>query len=543
MVKRGQFEAVYPHNTINGIFEDSSKNLWVTTDGGGLNRFNVKKNGFDIIKVKDGLPSNFLFKIIEDDEKNLWIASSRGLINFNPARMLIKVYSRSSGLLTDQFNYSSGFKDNNGYIYFGSVKGLISFNPRSFKTTNTQPPLKITGFQVDNEEISIQDSSVLFESILSTKKIVLNDTQSSFSIDFAAISFLSPEMTQYAYRMKGISDDWNYLKTNRKVYFTKLSAGHYVFEVKALENGSITWTFDNPQLAITILPPLYRSHLAYFIYAILILLFVLYLFRFYHLRMANKTKQRMERFEYNKEKEIYRAKIEFFTNIAHEIRTPLTLIKGPMGDLIKDASSVPFIEKKLRMMERNTDRLFNLTNQLLDFRKTEVNGFSLNFVKANISGVLHEIFTIFQPVAREKNLTYRLIVSSADIEAYIDTEAFYKIISNLIDNAIKYSDTLIEVKLYLAEDKMDVFQVSVANDGKTIPDNLHTKIFEPFFRATETQMKQGTGIGLSLTKSLTELHGGNIIVVNNAYGHNLFVVELPIHQLIEFNLKGKWKRK
>nr|WP_280790421.1 HAMP domain-containing sensor histidine kinase [Pedobacter petrophilus] len=251
----------------------------------------------------------------------------------------------------------------------------------------------------------------------------------------------------------------------------------------------------------------------------------------------------MERFEYNKEKEIYRAKIEFFTNIAHEIRTPLTLIKGPMGDLIKDASSVPFIEKKLRMMERNTDRLFNLTNQLLDFRKTEVNGFSLNFVKANISGVLHEIFTIFQPVAREKNLTYRLIVSSADIEAYIDTEAFYKIISNLIDNAIKYSDTLIEVKLYLAEDKMDVFQVSVANDGKTIPDNLHTKIFEPFFRATETQMKQGTGIGLSLTKSLTELHGGNIIVVNNAYGHNLFVVELPIHQLIEFNLKGKWKRK
>ncbi len=531
------------HNTVNGVFEDSSKNIWVTTDGGGLDKFNPKDDNFESITVKDGLPSNFLFKIIEDSDKKLWIPSSRGLVKFDPETKAVKVYSSSNGLLSDQFNYSSGFKDNDGRIFFGSVSGMISFNPKDFKNISIQPPVKITGFQINNEEIDVQNKSVLSESILNTTKIVLNDAQSSFSLDFAAVSFLSPEMTQYAYRMKGISDDWNYLKTNRKVYFTKLSAGDYVFEVKALGNGNTTWTKNNPHLAITILPPFYKSRLAYAVYILLLSLVAIYLFRNYHKRMENRNRQRMERFENKKEKEIYQAKIEFFTNIAHEIRTPLTLIKGPMGDLIKQASDVPYMEKKLKIMERNTDRLFKLTNQLLDFRKTEVNGFSLNFVKAGISEILSEIFTIFQPVAEQKKLDYKLNLPEKKIEAYIDTEAFYKILSNLIDNAIKYSDTLITVNLEMPKDSSSVFQITVINDGKTIPSELHHKIFEPFFRATQTQMKQGTGIGLSLSKSLAELHGGSIVVINNEEGHNLFVLELPVHQLIEFNLKGKWKKR
>ncbi len=531
------------HNTINGIYEDSNKNIWVSTDGGGLNKFNQKNKNFDRITVKDGLPSNFLFKIIEDSEKKLWIGSSRGLVHFNPPNKAIKVYSSSNGLLTDQFNYNSGFKDTDGRIYFGSVRGMISFNPKDLNTVSKQPPLKITGFQINNQEIDVLGKSVLSESIINTAKIVLNDAQSSFSLDFAAISFLSPEMTQYAYRMKGISDEWNYLKTNRKVYFTKLSAGDYVFEIKALANGNTTWTKNNPQLLITVLPPFYKSNLAYLCYTVLLGLIIFYSFRAYHIRMENRNKRRMERFENKKEKEIYQAKIEFFTNIAHEIRTPLTLIKGPMGDLLKQAAEVPYMEKKLKIMERNTDRLFKLTNQLLDFRKTEVNGFSLNFVKADISEILTDIFSFFQTITEQKNLSYKLVLPEQKLEAYIDTEAFYKILSNLIDNAIKYSDSLIEISLKIPEEASEHFQITVLNDGRTIPEELHQKIFEPFFRATETQIKQGTGIGLSLSKSLTELHGGNLKVINDETGNNLFVLELPIHQLIEFNLKGKWKKR
>ncbi|AZI26377.1 histidine kinase [Pedobacter sp. G11] len=531
------------HNTVNGIFEDSRKQIWITTDGGGLNRFDEKNRSFERITVKDGLPSNFLFKIIEDREKKFWIPSSRGLVHFDPLKKTIRVYSSSNGLLTDQFNYNSGFRDDKGQIYFGSLRGMISFHPDDFRGKKTEPSLKITGLQINNEETGVNRDSVLTKSILETDKIVLNDNQSSFSFDFSAISFLSPEMTQYAYRMKGISEEWNYLKTNRKVYFTKLSAGEYTFEVKALTNGNTRWTVNSPGIKITVSPPFYKSSWALVIYATLLIAIAIYIFRFYHQRMENRNRGRMERFENKKEKEIYQAKIEFFTNIAHEIRTPLTLIKGPMGDLLKQASAAPYMEKKLRIMERNTDRLLKLTNQLLDFRKTEVNGFSLNFVKADIGELVRDIFVTFQPVAESKKLTYELLLPKEGIEAYIDTEAFYKILSNLIDNAIKYSDSLIEIQLRISPHDASFFQISLLNDGITIPAEIHQKIFEPFYRATETQIKQGSGIGLSLSRSLAELHGGNISVINSASGHNLFYLELPIHQLIEFNLKGKWKKR
>ena len=531
------------HNTVNGIFEDSQKKIWITTDGGGLNRFEEKNQSFERLTVKDGLPSNFLFKIIEDREKKFWIPSSRGLVHFDPLKKTIRVYSSSNGLLTDQFNYNSGFKDNKGRIYFGSLRGMISFHPDDFRGKKTEPSLKITGLQINNEETGVNRDSVLTKSILETDKIVLNDNQSSFSFDFSAISFLSPEMTQYAYRMKGISEEWNYLKTNRKVYFTKLSAGEYTFEVKALTNGNTRWTVNSPGIKIIVSPPFYKSSWALVIYATLLIAIAIYIFRLYHQRMENRNRGRMERFENKKEKEIYQAKIEFFTNIAHEIRTPLTLIKGPMGDLLKQASTAPYMEKKLRIMERNTDRLLKLTNQLLDFRKTEVNGFSLNFVKADIGELVRDVFVTFQQVAESKKLTYELLLPKEGIEAYIDTEAFYKILSNLIDNAIKYSESLIEIQLQISSRDASFFQISLLNDGITIPSEIHQKIFEPFYRATETQIKQGSGIGLSLSRSLAELHGGNIRVINNASGHNLFYLELPIHQLIEFNLKGKWKKR
>ncbi len=531
------------HNTINGVIQDSKKNIWVSTDGGGLNLYNARENNFTRITTKDGLPSNFLFRIIEDKENKLWIGSTRGLIHYNPSDKTVKTYSRSNGLLTDQFNYNSGFRDEDGRIYFGSVRGLISFKPEELKNYAITPSVKLTGFQIDNEESKISNpDSVLKKSIIYTDNLRLNDSQSSFSIDFAAMSYVSPDMTQYAYRMSGLSKNWIHLQTNRKVYFTKLAAGSYIFEVKALVNGTGNWSENNPRIAITILPPFYESNLAYLIYAIVLTALAYYLIRSYHLKMESRTKRRMELFENKKEREIYQAKIEFFTNIAHEIRTPLTLIKGPMEKVIKEAASVPFIEKNLRTMDRNTNRLLKLTNQLLDFRKTEVNGFSLNFVNANISEILNDIHVIFQPMAEEKSLNFIISMPEDPFFAYVDTEAFYKILSNLTDNAIKYGAQLTEIKLVIDENKIDFFRIEVINDGPFIAPDLREKIFEPFFRATEQQIKQGTGIGLSISKSLAELHDGNLFATGNANLQNIFVLELPIHQQIEFNLSGKWKK-
>lgn len=529
-------------NTVNGIFEDSSQNIWIATDGGGLSLLNKDRPGFTSYTVNDGLPSNFLFRIQEDNYHKLWISSTRGLLRMDPITKAVKVYTRADGLLTDQFNYNSGFKDTDGRMFFGSLKGMISFLPEQLNTTSKTAPLFLTGFQIDNTESkNKKEDSILNKSILYTKQITLNHNQSSFSIDFAAISYLSPEMTEYAYKMTGLYNNWEYLKTNRKVYFTKLAPGNYTFEAKAMISGSSEWSKDNIRLNITILPPFWKTALAYLLYTLFLLGLAFYLVWSYHKKTELKNSRRMQLFKHEKEKEIYQAKIEFFTNVAHEIRTPLTLIKGPMEKIIKYAKEVPLIEKNLRIMNRNTDRLLNLTNQLLDFRKTEVHGFSLNFVKANISELLQDIALQFQFAAEQKNIRYETSLPAEPLYAYVDIEALYKIMSNLVDNALKYGNST--VKVILSVDKnLDQFSIRILNDGDKVPSEIRNKIFEPFFRAKEVEMKQGTGIGLSISRSLAELHKGYLYLEESDPDYNIFVAGFPIHQTMEFNLDGKWKK-
>lgn len=545
--KRFQYNAknkrTIGNNTINCIFEDSRKNIWVSTDGGGLALFNKQTLDFTSYTVKHGLPSNFLFRILEDRFYKFWISSTRGLIKFDPVRKTSKTYTRADGLLSDQFNYNSSYKDTDGRMFFGSVKGLISFLPEQLHTTATTAPVFLTGFQIDNAENQGKKNSLILPSkgFPYTSKITLNYNQSSFSIDFAALSYISPETTEYAYKMKGLYSNWEYLKTNRKVYFTKLEPGAYVFEVKSMINGSNSWSKNNLLLHITILPPFWKTQFAYLLYFLILVGFIFILVREYHKRTQRKNKRRMEIFEHKKEKEIYQAKIEFFTNVAHEIRTPLTLIKGPMEKLLKHPKDDPSIDKNLKIMDRNTQRLLDLTNQLLDFRKTEVHGFSLNFVKANISEVLRDLAMQFQFAAEQKNISYETLLPDSPVYAYVDLEAFYKIMSNLVDNALKYGESEVKVILETNETE-DNFKVYIMNDGVRISQDIKHKIFEPFYRAIETEMKQGTGIGLSISKSLTELHNGHLDLENGNPDYNIFVAQFPIHQTIGFNLNGKWKK-
>ncbi|WP_316801259.1 two-component regulator propeller domain-containing protein [Pedobacter frigidisoli] len=530
------------HNTINSIFVDSQNNIWVTTDGGGLCRYYPKTNRFSRYGLKNGFPSNYLFRIQEDYTHKFWISSTRGLIHFDPQSGMSKTYSKTNGLLTDQFNYSSAYKDINGQMYFGSVKGLISFDPHAFTPNTIETRVFLTGFQVNGPENSASSKDPVFQkSIIDTDTITLNFDQSSFSIDFAALSYQSPEMTEYAYKMTGLYKDWEYLKTNRKVYFTKLAPGSYTLEVKALLEGSSTWSTKNVKLLIRVLPPFYLNTWAYLIYIALSAAVILILVRRYHRKIQLKNSMRMEAFEHEKQKEVYQAKIEFFTNVAHEIRTPLTLIIGPMEKLIKQAKDVPAIEKNLRIMDRNTDRLLKLTNQLLDFRKTETSGFSLNFVQSNITEILKDVALQFQPAAEQNQMSCNLQLPEQRLMAYIDVEAFYKIMSNLFDNAIKYGKSHVQIALE-TDDKNGKFYVWVQSDGNKIPVELENKIFEPFFRARETAIKTGTGIGLSISRSLAQLHNGKLYLHQNPEGVNIFVLELPVHQLIEFNLNGQWEK-
>jgi len=523
-------------SSVNGVFEDSDHQLWFATEGLGLWNYNPIQKSYKFYNLNNGFPSNYVFRILEDSEKNIWISTTRGLVSLNITTRNIKIYTKASGLLSDQFNYNSAFEDTDGTMYFGCVKGMVSFNPSQFKKNNFVAPVYITGIQVHNQEISVNGSdSLLHRSIMCTKQIKLNHNQSSFSIDFAALSYPSPEMTQYKYMMKGLDKGWTLLKTNRKVYFTQLQPGHYTFMVMAANNNG-SWLTKGAKLDITIAPSFWESTWAYIIYILLILLTVYYLLRQYHIKTRDKNNRLIEILENDKEKQIYNAKIEFFTNVAHEIRTPLTLIKGPMEKVIKKAGSVPEIQHNLQIMEKNTNRLLELTNQLLDFRKTETNGFSLSFVKTDITELLADIFLRFKPMAEQKNMQYEFKHLPKNLYAYVDIEAFTKIISNLINNAIKYGRSVVEVELLELQPDEGTFSIEIRNNGHIVPYEMREKIFEPFFRLKESEKQIGTGIGLSLSRSLTGLHKGVLVLSKPVDDLNTFLLTLPVHQDEEFDL-------
>lgn len=522
------------HNRINGIFQDSDDNLWVSTEN-GLNLFNSNVKGFQKFNTKVGFPSNVFYSVLEAENGNLWITTANGLVEYNRDTDEKKIYTTANGLLSDQFNYMSAYKNENGKIYLGSVSGMVSFNPSEFIKNTYTPPIYFTGLQINNEDAVVGEvNSPIKESITLLDNLILKPSQSSFSLDFAALSYTAPENTEYWYKMEGLNNDWIYLNKNHKVYFTELAVGNYNLTIKSLNSGGI-WSKEASILNIEVLPTFWKSNWAYCFYAAIIILFIFFGFRYYHHWTKSNNDQKIRQLNNRREKEIYQSKIEFFTNVSHEIRTPLTLIKSPLQKILKSVDRYPELHENLSIMEKNTSRLLDLVNQLLDFRKTEFESVNLTFVEINISDLVRKTSTRFSPAIKEKNIDFSMNLGPDDVFAYVDSEAVKKILSNLMDNAIKYANNKVVITLNSTEEN---FELTIKNDGKLIPSFLSDKIFEPFYRMPEVanQHQSGTGIGLSLAHSLTELHKGNLRLDASDKTLNCFLLRMPLHQDKEFKL-------
>jgi signal transduction histidine kinase len=265
--------------------------------------------------------------------------------------------------------------------------------------------------------------------------------------------------------------------------------------------------------------------------------FIVYLIiRYYKQLNEVKNKRKFELFEMAKAKEVFEAKMSFFTNVAHEVKTPLTLIKAPLEKVIKRGESTPEVLAYLKIMERNTNRLIDLSNQLLDFRQTEINGFSLSFTKVDITVLVEETYSSFKPLAEENKLNIQLHVPKNSIMAYIDMDAFNKILYNLFSNAIKYATTLVIIELQALNELDNYFTISIKNDGYIIPDDMKDKVFQPFFRLKETEKQKGTGIGLALSLSLVQLHNGKLELTEPEANLNVFLLKLPLQQTNEIGI-------
>ncbi|CAG5067413.1 Sensor histidine kinase RcsC [Dyadobacter sp. CECT 9623] len=527
-----------PDNYINSLYQSKSGDMWFCTEH-GLSRYSPVTRKFKNYRIQDGLPDNQVFRVLEDDMGNFWISTSRGLAMLDSKAGTFRNYNEANGLPSEQFNYNSAFKNDDGTLFFGTVAGLVSFKPGSFNKNTYVPPVYVTGIQANNQELRIGGKdSPLTESPVYTGYIRLPYDRSSLSFDVAALSYVIPEMNSYKYKMEGLDQQWFTLSGSRKISFSKLPPGHYVLRVKGANNDQV-WNGRETRLNIDILPPWWATVWAYLLYGCIVTGIAVVVFRYYHLAMGEKSKREIGAMEIAKEREIYNAKIDFFTNVAHEIRTPLTLIKMPLDKLLSGEQANTETFENLTMIDKNANRLIDLTNQLLDFRKAEANNFSLNFTKTDINELLSDVFSTFRPAADQKNIAYKIELPRIALQAYVDQEACKKIVSNLISNAIKYADSLIRVKLLPFNSDDLLFHIEFSNDGFLVNEEDREKIFEPFFRMESTQKQQGTGIGLPLARSLAELHKGKLEMKRQDAQLNTFLLSLPIHQDYEMDLKGE----
>lgn len=520
-------ERSLPYDKVLSVFEDSYRQIWLTTQGGGFCLFHPDTETFTRYGLKDGLPNDVVYQIVEDDDRFLWLTTNNGLVRFDPKTMEMKVFSTANGLPTNQFNYRSGFKDEAGNIYLGSINGFVAFDPRTFAENRQVPAVAITDFLLFNKEVSVGETdSPLKSSITFSDKVVLTADQNSFSFRIAALSYQAPRMNKLMYKLEGFDEGWLTIGESPLVTYSNLGYGDYVFKVKA-SNSDGVWNEQETSLHLSILPPFYLSGWAYCFYVLFFMGCLVCVIFYFKRRNYRKQHRQMEMLEQEKEREVYHAKIDFFTNVAHEIRTPLTLIKGPLENIILKKEVDSETKEDLYIMKQNTERLLNLTNQLLDFRKTETRGFRLNFTECDVVAVLRETYLRFTSLAKQKGLDFILELPQECFMADVNQEALTKIISNLLNNGVKYASTYL--RIFLETDEK-VFHIRTFNDGEMIPDTMKEEIFKPFVRLDkEDEVTTGTGIGLALSRSLAELHQGSLMM-EKGEEVNCFCLTLPVNQ-------------
>ena len=516
-------------NKVLSVFEDSRSRIWLTTEGGGLCRYDSEADSF--VRYKNRLPFDTCYRIEEDAQGVFWITSNKGLIRFDAEALSYYVFTTDDGLLNNQFNYSSLCKTEDGRIYAGSSDGFISFDPAKLKPYNGRFPIVLTDFMPYNKSIGAgSDSLQAPKSITHLDRIDLAPDENSFSVRVAAISYRSPNAAHMRYKLEGFDSEWHRV-SNNTISYSNLPFRSYRLVVEGLDSKGAPNGIAR-SLEIRICPPFYLSGIAYACYAALALTTVVLLYRLANRRTLRKRETEIEKIERSKERELYVAKFDFFTNIAHEIRTPLSLIRGPLENIVAKTGDSPDRElhEELRTMQSNTDRLTTLINQLLDFRKAEQQGFRLHPVECDVREAVENVCLRFVTMARQKHIDFAFELPAEKLQAAADKEALTKIVSNLLSNALKYAQSYARLKMTVENDPAR-FRVAVVNDGPVVPEGMREKIFQPFVQYRDGKhVIAGTGIGLTLARSLAELHGGTLIM-DPSTEINRFVLTVPVvHQ-------------
>lgn len=507
-------------NSVSSISIDHKGNLWFATDRGGLCHYDLKTKQFTTYSETESLPDDVTYKVLEDKRHQLWFGTNHGLVCFDPVKHTVAVYNTSSGLIGNQFSYKSAVKTIKGTFMFGGMSGLLEFNPDANAPLNKK--VFITNIRINGHEIFPGDENgILNKNILFTDKIHLPHDMNNVSFDVSNLNYGGVKSSFYEYMLKGVDKEWQKSADGNNIAYSQLQPGNYTLLVRT--NGN-----DNAicQLTIIVDHPWYFTIWARIIYLLLLGALGYYLLRRYHTRQVQQMARRERLMNEKRDKELLKAKISFFTDITHELRTPLTLINGSVESITEEKVDNQKIERNINAIDKNCKRLLNLTNQLLDFRKIDSNGVTLSFTSFNVCKLMTDIVDRFEPAINSLHKLITLDLKDEDVMLQADREAFTKIISNMLNNARKYSESFIQVEL---SKKGNSLEVAVINDGAKIPADKVEKIFQPFVRLDGTHNVSGSGIGLPMARSLAEMHGG-ILRVDTTSEYNKFVLTLPLVQ-------------
>ncbi|RNL55897.1 hybrid sensor histidine kinase/response regulator transcription factor [Pedobacter jejuensis] len=532
------------NNSVSCLFNDSKNRLWIGTNGGGINFFDEKTKRFYPINSQNGLANNTIHAIEEDSQGALWVSTNKGIFKillknnkFPLADKDIEVtnYTVLDGLQSNQFISGSSFKNKNGEIFFGGINGLSSFMPEKIAYNREIPNIIFTDFKILNREKVDLNDSVNQKMVDFQKEIVLQYDESYFTIKYAALNYIFPERNSYAYKLDGLSmDNWHYVKNQREVTYTGLEPGEYTFLVKAANNSGI-WNNLPRQLKITVLPPWWKTNWAYLMYTLLGLV-LLYLFNHYTKyteRLKNTIRYETEL--YQKEQELSQKKLSFIINISHEIKTPITIIMGPLQKLLKMHEGNTKTSNYLDLMNRSGQRLLNLVDQLLDLRKLDGHAVPLKAAKGNLVRFTKEIVIVFGGLAKSKNLELTFNAKKDKLELWFDRDKLEKILYNIISNAVKYTPDYGKIEVLVREDEIGKnAAIEIIDNGVGISQDRLPDLFQPFkpMDVSNNHIK-GTGVGLAFAKELIELHHGRIEVESKEAsienrGYTKFSVKIPL---------------
>lgn len=505
---------------LTSIFEDSRHRIWITS-GNGFVRFNKYDNSMVRISRKDGLPSYFTFRMEEANDGHLWISTAAGLVRYNPETGEMNSYNYDDDLLEVQFNYNSSCRLPDGTLFFGTLNnGLVYFKPEEFEERDINPNLFITNattFLSNSEQKEIQ-----------LEKRPEVSYRSTLTIYYVALNYSSPKGLDYEYRLLPLNEEWIPVKKKRDITFANLSPGKYTFCVRSRDEYSIH--HNERKLEFSVKPPLLLSKFAYATYFLIVFIAGALIIRYKQRQQRKDFALKQMMYETQKEKELYNEKMNFFSVIVHEIRTPLTLIKAPLDKILNNHKEPKEFSKELDIIERNTNRLLTLSNQMLDFKRVECENFTLEFRQMDINLLLSDILKGFQPLVEQEGLKFTFRSPEEPIYADVSPEDFGKIISNLMSNAIKYSAHTISVNLMMNPENREEMTIEVVNDGENVPKNERNDIFKPFFRSKKDEFKTGSGIGLSIVQSFVSMHMGTISYSVDDSGNNVFRLTFPLHQ-------------